>query len=99
MPKIDFNKLKSLKKDNGDILACVVFKEHTLAYLFFLGRNFYLGILKGSGLRGGISFMNSPRMLLCEEKQHLREATQQDFDNFNVSSKGYISQPKKKSSL
>lgn len=87
---MDFDKFKSSKEEDGTALAYVVFKEHTLGYLFRLGNHFYLGVLHGSVIKGGISQMNSPYMLLCGDHEHVREATQKDFDDYRVSSKGHL---------
>ena len=86
---MDFNELIKAKKNT--VLAYVVFKEHTIGYLFRLGSSLALGILHGSVLRGSPwSILTGNITIPSYEFEHIREATQKDFDDFNVSSKGYV---------
>ncbi len=86
---MDYNKLISSKEN--EVLAHVVYKEHTLGYLFRCGNSLCLGILHASVLRGS-PWNNSLGSISIYPHQfkHVREATEKDFDSFNVSSKGHL---------
>ena len=47
---MDYNEL--ITGEEKEVLAHVVFKEHTLGYLFRIGNTLQLGILHASVLRG-----------------------------------------------
>jgi len=85
---MDFEKLKTSKEKI--VLAYVVYKEHTLGYLYRLGSHLFLGTLHGKVLKGGRDWKNGDWMLHDYEYQHYRKATEKDFDDFRVSSKGYV---------
>jgi len=84
---MDFEKLKTAKENTE--LAYVVFKEHTLGYIFRLGNSFYLGVLESKILKGGLNWRNGNYTLLKHEFKFVRKATEKDFDDYKVVSKGY----------
>jgi len=84
---MDFDKFKSSKERT--VLAYVVLKEHTLGYLCRLGSRLYLGVLHGKILKGGRDWKLSDLMLSSQDFKHVRKATEEDFDDFKVLSKGY----------
>ncbi len=86
---MDYDKL-ILEKENT-VLAHVVYKEHTLGYLFRYGNSLYLGILHASVLKGSPwDNLTGNVMIFPGQFKEVREATQKDFDSFNVSSKGHL---------
>jgi len=84
---MDFEKFKSAKEKT--VLDYVVFKEHTLGYLYRLGSHFYIGVLNGKILKGGLDSLGDDKMLFSQDFEHVRKATEKDFDDFKVVSKGY----------
>ncbi len=85
---MDFEKFKSAKYNT--VLAYVVFKEHTLGYMYRLGSHFYIGVLNGKILKGGLDSLGDDWMLFEHEFKFVRKATEKDFDDFKVVSKGYV---------
>jgi len=85
---MDFDKLKLVEENT--VIIHIVFKEHTLGYLFRIGNRFYIGVLHGKVLKGGLNWKNGSYMLSNHELKDVREATQEDFDSFKVSSKGHL---------
>ncbi len=85
---MDYNKLVSGEKN--EVLAYVVFKEHTLGYLFCLGKTLYLGMLHPSVLRGSPwNLLTGNVIINTFDFEHVRKATEKDFDDYRVLSKGY----------
>jgi len=62
----------------------VVYKEHTLGYLFGHGEFLSLGILHGSVLKGGYDWKNGPISVPQSEMGSIREASEEDFASFRV---------------
>ena len=87
---MDYDKL--ILSEENTVLAHVVYKEHTLGYLFRFGKNLYLGILHASPLKGSLwnSLLTGNVMIFPDQFKDIREATQKDFDDFNHSSKGHL---------
>ena len=86
---MEYNTL--ITKEENEVLAHVVYKEHTLGYLFRIGSRLHLGILHTSILKGSpLNELSSDVTILPCEMKHVREATQQDFDDYRVSSKGHL---------
>ena len=84
---MNFQKL--ISGEENEVLAYVVFKEHTLGYLFRLGKTLYLGILHGKILKGGYDWKIGNIIIDPFECEHVRKATEKDFDSFRVESNGY----------
>ncbi len=80
-----------IQGEENEVLGYAVFREHTLGYLFRIGDRLYLGILHTSILKGS-PFSNSTESILIFPTQFkdARKATQKDFDDFRVSSKGHL---------
>lgn len=77
-------------------LVYVVFREHTLGYLVRCGDfGFSFEILFGKITIGGLNWINGNYPIGSDQFKHIREATQKDFDFFNVSSNGHIKPYKK----
>lgn len=93
---MDYNTLILCKQNT--ILVYVVFKEHTLGYLYHLGKNLYLGILHGKVIKGGYDSKGADRLIPEGEFKHVREATEKDFKSFRVSSNGHLTPYKKTNS-
>ncbi len=85
---MDFEKLKSSKQNT--VLAYVVFREHTLGYLYRLGNHFYIGVLHGKTIKGGLDWKGDDWLLGIDQFKDVRKATKEDFDDYNVSSKGHL---------
>ena len=86
---MDYNKL--IMAEENTVLAYVVFKEHTLGYLFRFRSNLHLGILHASVLKGSpLNTLSSHVTIASYEFENVREATQKDFDDYRVSSKGHL---------
>lgn len=95
---MEYNTL--ITKEENEVLAYVVFKEHTLGYLFRIGNTLYLGILHGLVLKGSpYGYLSDNITIASWEFEHVREATQQDFDDYRVSSKGHLTENQKTVSL
>ena len=89
-----------ITKEENEVLAHVVFKEHTLGYLYRLGKNLYIGILHASVLKGCTwSILPDDILIASWEFEHVREATQEDFDDYRVSSKGHLTENQKTVSI
>ena len=80
---MDFNEL-ILSKENT-VLAYVVFKEHTIGYLFCLNGMLYLGVISGKITKGGLNWKNGNYMISSSEFKYVRKATIKDFHYFKVS--------------
>jgi hypothetical protein len=63
----------------------VVLNENTLGYMI---KPNLMGVLHGSVLKGGHSELNGPVTLMPSDK--LRPATQKDFDDYSVCSRGHL---------
>lgn len=75
----------------GDVVEYVVHDENTLGYIQKIGANSYqLGILHGSGIKGGKDWKNGPYMLTTFDEKKLRKATKKDFEEYRVSWKGHL---------
>lgn len=87
---MNYSILMSCKENTT--LAPVIFKEHTLGYLFRSGNSLCLGILHASVLRGSPwnSLLTGNVTIARHEMEHLRIATQKDFDDFRVVSNGHL---------
>ena len=86
---MDYDKL--IQSEENTVITYVVVREHTLGYLYRLGSCLQLGILHTSILRGSPwNALASQIMILSNEFEHVREATQKDFDDYRVSSKGHL---------
>ena len=80
-----------MQGEENEVLTYVVFKEHILGYLFYLGKTLYLGILHASILKGSLwNDLTGNVIINTFDFEHVREATQKDFDDFRVASKGYL---------
>ena len=75
-------------KDN-EVIEYVVYKEHTLGYLFKVKDMLSIGILASSVIRGGRNPVSGPYPINWCDIEGLRKATQADFDDFRVHSEGY----------
>jgi hypothetical protein len=84
---MDYQKLVSGEKN--EVLAYVVFKEHTLGYLFCIGKTLYLGILHGNIFKGGYDWKIGNVIINPFDFEHVRKATEKDFDDYRVLSNGY----------
>ena len=96
---MDYNKL--ITAEENTVLAHVVFKEHTLGYLFRIGNSLHLGILSASVLKGSPwnSLLTGNVQIFSDQFEYVREATQKDFDSFNESSNGHLKPYKKTNAL
>ena len=84
---INFNNLPS--SDDYEAITCAVLKEHTLGYIYRLGKSFYFSIIYGKGTLGGLDWKLGSIHLVSSEYKHVRKATKKDFNFFNVMSTGY----------
>ncbi|MCA9496188.1 MAG: hypothetical protein KC589_04555 [Nanoarchaeota archaeon] len=87
--------LKNLiKKINSfelnEVIEYVVFKEHTLGYLFKdrLG-NLNLGVLHGKVMRGGYNDLDGPVAINESDLKFVKFATKKDFEFYRVLPKGF----------
>jgi hypothetical protein len=80
-----------MRGEENEVLGYAVFREHTLGYLFRIGDRLQVGILHTSILKGS-PFGRATESILIFPTQFkdIREATQKDFDDFRVSSKGHL---------
>ena len=86
---MDYDQL--IQSEENEVLGHAVFRGHTLGYLFRIGNTLHLGILHTSILKGSsYSNLTGSIMILPQEFKDVRKATQKDFDDFNVSSKGHL---------
>jgi hypothetical protein len=67
----------------------VVLNENTLGYLFNIDEFLWLGILDGSVIRGGHSWLNGP-VAVIQPIDKIRPATQKDFKEYRVSPGEYF---------
>ena len=72
------------------VLEHVVYKEHTLGYLFRVGTMVLMGVHAGSVLRGGYDWRNGSVPILAGDMRSLRTATKADFAAYRVESKGHL---------
>ena len=79
-----------LQGNENEVLVYVVFRENTLGYLFRKGKFIQMGVLASSVIRGGFNPINGPILIQETQMTELREATQDDFKEYRVSSKGHI---------
>ncbi len=85
---MEFSKL--IKVEENTIIGYFVFRGNSLGYLFpYLGQ-LGLGVLGAKISQGGINWKNGPFLITESQFKCLRKATQQDFDDFRVSSEGHI---------
>ena len=75
--------------DENEVIEHAVYKEHTLGYLFKSSGKLMIGVLSAKVLHGGLDWFNGPHHIPTADVDMLRKATKEDFDFFNVSSKGY----------
>ena len=88
---MDYDKL--ITSEENTVITHVVYKEHTLGYLFRSGKSLRLGILHTSILKGSpLNGLASDVTILPCEIEYVREATQKDFDDYRVSSKGHLNE-------
>lgn len=80
-------------KQNAERIKLVVLNEHTLGFIFprscYEGEwkdLVYINILHASVLKGAV---NTTGPILVSPLDKVRLASEKDFDNFNVSFKGY----------
>ena len=81
-----FNRMQ----EDGEVVAYVVYKEHTLGYLFKTNGEPTLGVLRAMMTKGAPFTMHDDNQALTvHDFKYLRKATTEDFNEYRVVSNGY----------
>ena len=79
-----------LTRDENEVLDHVVYRDHTLGYIFRVGSQILMGVHAGSVIRGGFDWRNGPVLITEGELRFLRSATEADFVTYRVDSTGHL---------